>query len=167
MPEHLLLTLQPKAHGKFPALTTRVTQRRGLVGRNRSSCYEGPWLKSQTADWLSSVRSGKRRVRPLRYFMTDHFHTSFSSSCINHTQLKRYIVWQIFYVYGSVHRWSVLIIVQRDATQSSLFIVLQVHCTCFGFNHTYHQEYTKCNYSLRYRSYFLCSYLLPTWPRWR
>ena len=37
-----------------------------------------------------------------------------------------------FYVYGSVHRWSVLIVVQRDATQSSLFIILRVHCTCFG-----------------------------------
>jgi len=31
-----------------------------------------------------------------------------------------------------VHRWSVLIIVQRDETQSSLFIILQVHSTCFG-----------------------------------
>jgi len=28
--------------------------------------------------------------------------------------------------------WSILIIVQRDATQSSLFIILQVHSTCFG-----------------------------------
>ena len=37
-----------------------------------------------------------------------------------------------FYVYGSVHRWSTLIIVQRDATQSSLFIILRVHSTCFG-----------------------------------
>ena len=37
-----------------------------------------------------------------------------------------------FYVYGSVHRWSILIIVKRDATQSSLFIILQVHSTCFG-----------------------------------
>jgi len=37
-----------------------------------------------------------------------------------------------FYVYGSVHRWSILIIVQRDATQRSLFIILQVHSTCFG-----------------------------------
>jgi len=37
-----------------------------------------------------------------------------------------------FCVYGSVHRWSILIIVQRDATQSSLFIILQVHSTCFG-----------------------------------
>ena len=37
-----------------------------------------------------------------------------------------------FYVYGSVRRWSILIIVQGDATQSSLFIILQVHSTCFG-----------------------------------
>ena len=29
-----------------------------------------------------------------------------------------------FYVYGSVYRWSILIIVQRVATQSSLFIIL-------------------------------------------
>jgi len=38
----------------------------------------------------------------------------------------------LYYVYGSVHRWSILIVVQRDATQSSLFIILQVHFTCFG-----------------------------------
>jgi len=38
----------------------------------------------------------------------------------------------VFYVYGSVHRWSILITVQLDATQSSLFIILQVHSTCFG-----------------------------------
>ena len=31
-----------------------------------------------------------------------------------------------------MHRWSILIIVQRDATQSSLFIILQVHFTYFG-----------------------------------
>jgi hypothetical protein len=36
------------------------------------------------------------------------------------------------YVYGSVHRWSVLIIVQRYTIQNSLFIILQVHSTCFG-----------------------------------
>ena len=38
----------------------------------------------------------------------------------------------VVYVYGSVHRWSILIIVQRDATQSSPFIIMQVHSTCFG-----------------------------------
>ena len=31
-----------------------------------------------------------------------------------------------------MHRWSILIMVQQDATQSSLFIILQVHSTCFG-----------------------------------
>ena len=30
-----------------------------------------------------------------------------------------------------MHRWSILIIVQRVATQSSLFIILQVHSTYF------------------------------------
>jgi len=38
----------------------------------------------------------------------------------------------MFYVYGSMHRWSTLITVQRDATQSSLFIILQIHSICFG-----------------------------------
>jgi len=32
----------------------------------------------------------------------------------------------------SAYSNSVLIIVQRDATQNSLFIILQVHSTCFG-----------------------------------
>ena len=31
-----------------------------------------------------------------------------------------------------MHRWSILIIFQRDATQGSLFIIPQVHSTCFG-----------------------------------
>ena len=35
-----------------------------------------------------------------------------------------------FYVYVSMYHWSILITVQRDATQSSLFIILQVLSTC-------------------------------------
>jgi len=42
------------------------------------------------------------------------------------------VVTNSLYVYGSVHRWSTSIIVQRDATLSTLFIILQVHSTCFG-----------------------------------
>ena len=38
----------------------------------------------------------------------------------------------LFYVYCSVHRWSMLVAVQREATQSSLFIILQDQSTCFG-----------------------------------
>jgi len=34
-------------------------------------------------------------------------------------------------VYGPVHRWSILTTVERDATQSNLFIILQVHATRF------------------------------------
>ena len=49
-----------------------------------------------------------------------------SSECYLQTLLNA------FYVYGSANRWSILIIVQRNATQSSLFIILQVHSTCFG-----------------------------------
>jgi len=51
------------------------------------------------------------------------------------TVLNSHFRWfnlKTFCVYGSVHRWSILITAQRDATQSSLFIILQVHSTCFG-----------------------------------
>ena len=37
-----------------------------------------------------------------------------------------------FYIYASVLPRSILIISQRNATQSSLFIILKVHSTCFG-----------------------------------
>ena len=57
------------------------------------------------------------------------------------------------YVYGSVHRWSILITV-RDATQSSLFIILQVHSTCFRCQPHPIMSTQNCNYSLWYRSYF-------------
>ena len=106
----------------------------------------------------------------------------------------------LFHVHGSVHRLSILIIVQRDAAQGSLFLSLQVHSTCSLYWHIYlyiyiyqWSEYIEsihngmpsfklslwmfrvsitpiirstqnCNYSLRYWSYFLCSYLPPTWP---
>jgi len=53
-------------------------------------------------------------------------------NCIFHAVCQTTEVIIEVYVYGSVHRWSIFIIVQRDATQSSVFIILQVHCTCFG-----------------------------------
>ena len=54
--------------------------------------------------------------------------------------------------------------IQRDATQSSLFIILQGHYM-FRVSTTHNIRSTQnCNYSLRYWSYFLCSYLPPTWP---
>jgi len=61
---------------------------------------------------------------------TQHWHRAWIRTL--HNNKKRYDKVIFFYVFGSVHRWSVLIIVQRDTTQSSLFIILQGHSTCFG-----------------------------------
>jgi len=44
-------------------------------------------------------------------------------------------IWEICMntdVFKNHFDWTILIIVWRDATQSSLFIIMQVHCTCFG-----------------------------------
>jgi len=62
-----------------------------------------------------------------------HTYSHGALSCIEKQFSGTAILLTVFYVYGSVHRWSISIIVQRDATQSSLFIILQVHCTCFGY----------------------------------
>jgi len=60
---------------------------------------------------------------------------------------------------------NILLIVQRDATQNSLFIILQVQSTCFQVSTTPVIRSTQnCNYSLQYRSHFLYNYLPPTWP---
>ena len=53
--------------------------------------------------------------------------------CVQKQQTRVQVVgYFYFYVHGSVHRWSILTIVRRDATQSILFIIVQVHSTCFG-----------------------------------
>jgi len=70
------------------------------------------------------------------------------------------------YVYGSVHCWFILIIVQRDATQSSLFIILQVHSICFGCQPHPSSGVQKTVTTASGTSHaVLCSYL-PR-PRWR
>jgi len=70
-----------------------------------------------------------------------------------------------FYVYGSVHRWSIIIIVQRDATQSSLFIILRVHSTCFRCQAYPSSEVHKTVTTASGTGHaMLCSYLPPRWP---
>ena len=60
----------------------------------------------------------------------------------------------------------ILIIVQRDATQSSLFIILQVHSTCFGCQ-TYPSSGVHKTVTIASGiGVFLYSYLPPTWPTW-
>jgi len=65
---------------------------------------------------------------------------------------------------------TILIIVQRDATQSSLFIILQVHSTCFGCQpHPSSGVHKTVTTASGTGHAVLCSYLPPTWPwpRWR
>ena len=60
---------------------------------------------------------------------------------------------------------SVLITVQRDTTQSSLIYYSTSSLYMFRVSSTRIIRCTQnCNYRLRYRSYFICSYLPPTWP---
>jgi len=79
------------------------------------------------------------RVQKVAPHTCNKMHGSLTQFCgilaLNNTQAhaqKGDSITGEFYVYGSVHRWTILITVQRDATQSSLFIILQVHYTCFG-----------------------------------
>jgi len=54
----------------------------------------------------------------------------------------------------------ILIIVQRDATQSSLFIILQVHSTCFGCQpHPLSGVHKTVTTAFDTGHNFLCSYL--------
>ena len=58
-----------------------------------------------------------------------------------------------------------LIIVQRDETQSSLFIILQVHCACFGYRpHPSSGAHETVTTASGTGHIFLCSYLPPTRP---
>ena len=65
-------------------------------------------------------------------FLTNSWHNQMTFVGEKNTEFLVNIVGNIIYIFCSVHRLSILIIVQRDATQSSLFIILQVHSTCFG-----------------------------------
>ena len=67
-----------------------------------------------------------------------------------------------------MRRWSILIIVQRDATQISLFIILQVHSTCFGCqphpSSGVHKTATTASGTVQLPP---CNMAKLAWPRWR
>ena len=67
-----------------------------------------------------------------------------------------------------IEKKCILIIVQRDATQSSLFIILQVHFYMFPVSTTPIIRSTQnCNYSLRYcAATCLQRVAKVVWPRW-
>ena len=63
--------------------------------------------------------------------------------------------------------WSISIIVQRDATQSSLFIILQVHFTYFGYQTNpssgVHRTVTTASGTVQLP---LSNMAKLAWPRW-
>jgi len=76
-----------------------------------------------------------------------------------------------FYVYGFEHRWSILIIVQRDAIQNSLFIILQVHSTCFGCQPHPSSGVHKTVSTVSGAGHIFCAATSlqrgQAWPRWK
>ena len=58
----------------------------------------------------------------------------------------------------------ILIIVQRDSSQSSLFIILQVHSTCCGCQPHPSSGVHKTVTTASGTGQLLCGYLPPTWP---
>ena len=70
-----------------------------------------------------------------------------------------------FYVRGSERDKILSITVQRHATISSKLIYYKVTLHVSGVA-PINRSAQKCNYSLRYRSYRRCSYLIPAWPIW-
>jgi len=71
-----------------------------------------------------------------------------------------------FYVRGSVHRESVSITVQRDATICSFIIFLQAALHVSDDTLIHHQEHTpNCNYNIWHWSNCVCYHPL-TWRSW-
>jgi len=66
---------------------------------------------------------------------------------------------------------TILIIVQRDATQSSLFIILQVHRTCFGCQPHPSSGVHKAVTTASGTGHIFCAASSlqrgQAWPRWR
>ena len=59
-----------------------------------------------------------------------------------------------------------LIIVKRDATQSSLIIILQVHSTYFRCQKHPSSGVHKTVTAASVTGHIFCAYLPPTWPSW-
>ena len=60
-------------------------------------------------------------------------------------------------------KYYISIIVQRDATQNSLFIILRVHCTCFGCQPHPSMGVHKTVTTASDTGHIFCA----AWPRWR
>ena len=65
------------------------------------------------------------------------------------------------------HMFTVLVTVQRDAAQSSLFIILRVHSTCFGCQPRPSSRVHKTVTTISGTGHIFCASTKLAWPRWR
>ena len=72
-----------------------------------------------------------------------------------------------FYVHSSVHRWYIFLnnCPTRCNTQQSIYYSASSLYMFRVLTTPIIRSTQNCNYSLRYWSYFLCSYLPATWPK--
>jgi hypothetical protein len=79
--------------------------------------------------------------------------------------------WTFFYACGSVRQWSILIPVQRDATQSSLFIIMQIHSTCLRYQPHLSSGVHKTVTNVSDNGHIFCATTSiqcgQVWPHWR
>jgi len=76
----------------------------------------------------------------------------------------RYVQTYEYVTCNSQSHWHISIIVQRDATQSRLFIILRVQTTCFGYQpHPSSGVHKTVTTASGTGHAVLCSYLPPTW----
>ena len=90
-------------------------------------------------------------------------YSNFPPYFIKGTIFTQKTLWPLYVCFGFLYSFclkyskNILIIAQRDATLSNLFIILQVQSTCFGCQpHPSLELHKNCN----------CIYLPPKWPSW-
>jgi len=81
----------------------------------------------------------------------------------NHFHHCHFLLW--------MYTWTILIIVQRDATENSLFIILQVHSTCFECQPHPSSGVHKTVTAASDTGHIFCATTSlqrgQAWPRWR
>jgi len=155
------------------------------VNERRCRCHDRHHVRSERSlkrrdrPWHGDPHTGactrRRKTRPSVvleiHYNEDHDNHVWKCWCKKYRFTKWKRICEEFYVYGTMHRWSTSIIVQRDATQSSIFIILQVHSTCFGCqtqpSSWVHKTVTTASGT---RHIFCAAASLQrgqAWPRWR
>ena len=114
-------------------------------------------------EWVVT-KSGKFRFIILQIYSFSSFSSSFFSFSVYTSVFFAFMV-------PCIDDNIYLIIVQRDSTQSSLFIILQVHSTCFGCQPHPSSGVHKTVTTTSGTGHIICAATSlqrgQGWPRWR